>query len=244
MRENYTLARLYMDAELTSGAEIDLTPEHVHYLSSVLRRSPGDEIRVFSSGAGEWLAEIAAIKKRKGNIRIIRQLRAPEACPDIWLCFAPIRKHRNAFVLEKATELGAARLQPVLTQRTQFSKLRLDKMRGQIIEAAEQTERLDLPELMPGMTLAKMLYEWPKGRTLLFADEAGDSAPALAALQNVVGPCALLIGPEGGFSAEERSLLRERSFVVPVSLGPRILRADTAALSLLTLWQSVHGDWV
>jgi len=244
MRDNYTLTRLYIGGEMMAGARFELAREQVHYLVNVLRLVVGDELRIFNGTYGEWKARVSDISRKKTVIYVVEQLRQPEAGPDIWLCFAPVRKHRNAFILEKATELGAARLQPVITARTQHSKLRLDKMQSQIIEAAEQTERLDLPQLKENIDLPKMLDEWPSERTLVFADEGGDAEPALAALKTLKGPAALLVGPEGGFTSEERGLLRDQNFVKPVSLGPRILRTDTAALSLLTLWQAVRGDWV
>ncbi len=243
MRENYTLTRIYLEASLAEGRTLALSNDHAHYLRNVLRLSEGTELRVFNGSDGEWRAVISSLGKRAGDIEIQEQLRAPEACPDIWLCFAPVRKHRNAFILEKATELGVAKLQPVTTARTQFSKLRLEKMQSQIIEAAEQTERLDIPLLNATIGLDQMLADWPTERTLIFADEAGDAKPALVALQNLTGPTALLIGPEGGFTPQERERLRGQDYVIPVSLGPRILRADTAALSLLTLFQATQGDW-
>ncbi len=243
MRENYTLARLYLDHDLAEDAVIALSKEQAHYLGNVLRLSSGDALRVFNSKDGEWRALVADINRKAARIEITEQLRAPKPCPDIWLCFAPVRKHRNAFILEKATELGVGTLQPLITARTQFPKIRLDKMQAQIIEASEQTERLDLPMLCETRDLSKMLDNWPEGRALIFADEAGDAEPAMNVLQNLSGPAALLIGPEGGFTAEEREILRAKSFVTAVTLGPRILRADTAALSMLTLWQACSGDW-
>jgi len=244
MRENYTLTRLYIDAGLREGNEIVLPKEQAHYVANVLRKDEGDVVRVFNGKEGEWRAEIVEIGKRRAELRVMEQLRVPHSAPDIWLCFAPVRKHRNSFIIEKATELGAAKLQPVITARTQFRKLKIDKMRAQIIEAAEQTERLDLPFAEVPISLAEMLSGWDKkNRTLIFADEAGDAKPALGALQDLSAPAAILIGPEGGFDDKEREMLRSKPYVTPVSLGPRILRSDTAALSLLTLWQSVQGDW-
>ena len=243
MRENYTLTRIYMDAPLEAGARFELPREQAHYLVNVLRLDVTDELRVFNGRDGEWRARVSDVSRKKAVIYMVDQLREARPCPDIWLCFAPLRKHRNAFVLEKATELGVAQIQPVVTERTQHAKLRLDKMQSQIIEAAEQTERLDLPELKDSISLEALLNDWPSDRTLIFADEGGDAEPALKTLKTIKGPAALLIGPEGGFTDKERKFLREQSFVKPVSLGPRILRADTAALSLLTLWQATHGDW-
>jgi 16S rRNA (uracil1498-N3)-methyltransferase len=243
MRENYALPRLYIDAALAQGAVIELSQAQSHYLFAVLRKRLGDSVRVFNGPGGEWRAQISTSEKRHVALRLIEQIRAPKACPDIMLCFALVKKQRNSFIAEKATELGASVLQPVITARTQFPKLNLDKMRTQIIEAAEQTERLDIPELKARISLADMLGEWDSPRHLIFADEAGDCPPAMAAIAALTGPAAILIGPEGGFTEAEREMLRAHKFVVPVSLGPRILRADTAALSLLTLWQATHGDW-
>lgn len=243
MRENYTLARLYVDASLIAGADIILSKTQIHYLTNVLRLKSGDSVRVFNGQDGEWRGEIVNLSRKMVGLMIAEQLRDPYAAPDIWLLFAPVRKHRNAFILEKATELGVAKFQPVITERTQFGKIRLDKMRAQIIEAAEQTERLDLPTLGDTQPLTQMLHDWDETRQITFADEAGDCEPALRVLQTLEKPAALLIGPEGGFTEKERALLRSKEFVTPISLGPRILRADTAALSLLTLFQAVKGDW-
>lgn len=243
MRENYTLTRLYVQASLSQGDHIELPKHQAHYLGNVLRKGEGDALRLFNSDDGEWRAEITAISKRTATLIVYEQLREPQACPDVTLCFAPVRKHRTAFIIEKATELGVRTLQPVITARTQFPKVNLDKMRAQVIEAAEQTERLDIPMNVAPQKLNDMIAGWDQNRTLIFADEAGDSKPAAHALKAIDGPAAILIGPEGGFTPEEREVIRAQSFAVPVSLGPRILRADTAALSLLTLWQAVQGDW-
>lgn len=243
MRENYTLPRLYVEADLSPGKDIALSKEQAHYLINVLRKHEGDHIRVFNGRDGEWRAEIRSASKRSTALQVTKKLREPQTAPDIWLCFAPVRKHRNTFIIEKATELGVARLMPVVTKRTQFPKLKLGKMRLQIIEAAEQTERLDLPKADVPISLIEMLSGWDKKRTLIFADETGDAATAQEVLTDLKGPAAILIGPEGGFDPKERDMLRSKPYITPVSLGPRILRADTAALSLLTLWQAVQGDW-
>jgi len=248
MRENYTqkdytLPRLYVDAALAEGESLTLPKEQAHYLGTVLRKCEGNELRIFNGRDGEWRAEIAAISKKSAELVAKDQLRNPNACPDIMLCFAPVRKHRTQFIIEKATELGVKTLQPVITARTQFPKLNIDKARLQAIEAAEQTERLDIPRIELVQKLDALLSNWHEGRSLIFADEAGEALPALNALTSLPKPSAILIGPEGGFTAQERDILRSHSFVTPVSLGPRILRADTAALSLLTLWQAACGDW-
>lgn len=243
MRENYTLTRLYIEGSLAPGIEIDVPKDQVHYLATVLRMKAGDSLRLFNGRDGEWQAEVISIAKRAARLRVTAQLRPPLKAPDIWLCFAPIRKQRSVFIMEKATELGVSVFQPVVTQRTQYGAAKMDKARAQIIEAAEQTERLCLPEVKESQSLKNLLRDWDAGRTLIMADEAGGCPPALTALKDINGPAALLIGPEGGFTPKEREILLARDFVKPVSLGPRILRADTAALSLLTLWQAVCGDW-
>jgi len=243
MRENYTLTRLYVDMVLEEDAVVELPKEQTHYLGNVLRKGEGDVVRVFNGENGEWRAEIASISKRAAILTIKEQLRGPKTCPDITLCFAPIRKHRTAFIIEKATELGARKLQPVMTAHTQFPKFNTEKARLQAIEAAEQTERLDIPAISEPQKLETLLNGWDVGRSLIFADEAGDAKAAMSTLQSLKGPAAILIGPEGGFTPQEREFLRAQTYVTPVSLGPRILRADTAALSLLTLWQAVQGDW-
>ena len=243
MRENYTLIRLYVDTPLSRGQEVTLPKAQAHYLGTVLRKGEGDELRVFNGQNGEWRAEIKTISKKSAELTLKDQLRPPHQCPDITLCFAPVRKHRTAFIIEKAAELGARTLQPVITARTQFPKLNLDKARLQAIEAAEQTERLDIPTIEPALKLETLLANWDTSRSLIFADESGDAALASEAIKSTTGPAAILIGPEGGFTPQERAMLRGHDFVTPVALGPRILRADTAALSLLTLWQAAQGDW-
>lgn len=243
MRENYTLTRLYVEYALQEGAVLELPKEQAHYLGTVLRLKAGDTLRVFNGTDGEWRAEISDISKKSAQLCLMENLRAPYVSPDIELIFAPVRKHRTAFIVEKATELGARALRPVITERTQFPKLNLEKMRLQAIEAAEQTERLDIPVIHTPQKLEALTTDWPADRALVFADEVGDAAPALEVLQTLYGPASLLVGPEGGFSPKERDMLRAQDYVRPVSLGPRILRADTAALSLLTLWQAVQGDW-
>jgi len=242
MRENYTLPRLHVPEGLSVDAQIELSREAAHYLTTVLRKSEGDSLRVFNGDSGEWRAEISAVRKKSGLITIMEQLRAHAVVPNITLLFAPVRKHRTAFIIEKGTELGVRRFQPVLTARTQFPRLNTAKARLQAIEAAEQTERLDVPEIREAKPLLDVLSGWDD-TPILFADEAGDAQNAREACANYPAPIAILIGPEGGFTDAERSEIRAMSNVYPVSLGPRILRADTAAVALLSIWQSVMGDW-
>ncbi|MEE9272056.1 MAG: 16S rRNA (uracil(1498)-N(3))-methyltransferase [Robiginitomaculum sp.] len=242
MRQHYTLSRLYVSQALAKGKDIGLLQSQAHFLGCVMRKNVGEHIRVFNGEDGEWLAEIFELAKRKAKVKIREQIRAPLSVPDIWLLFAPVKKTRNLFIVEKAVELGAARICPVITARTIW-KIRMDKMDAHIIEAAEQTERLDLPLALPPQSLVSLLETWDQARTLVFADEAGGAAPAAKALAKVNTPCAILIGPEGGFTDKERAMLRNKPYVRPISLGPRILRADTAAFSTLALWQAVSGDW-
>lgn len=238
MRADYTLPRLYLDLPLTG--EIDLTREQAHYLGTVLRKRVGDRVRLFNGKGGEWAAEVLTADRKTMQLSVMEQLRETTPVPDIRLLFAPLRKHRTATVLEKATELGVRIIQPVITARTQYTKLNLERAQSQIIEAAEQTERLDIPELCAPIALDAV---FKSGRSVLFADEAGDAPMALDALDAMSLPLDILIGPEGGFTEAERDMIRARANVHPVNLGPRILRADTAAISLLTLVQAKIGDW-
>jgi len=243
MRADYTLARLYVEPPLSEGGAVELPKPQAHYIATVLRKSEGDAVRVFNGHDGEWRAEITAAGKKGVTLTVTQKLRAPVAVPDLWLLFAPIKRARTDFIIEKATELGAAQIRPVITQRTQFPKIRLDRMQAQVIEAAEQTERLDIPAVHRPVKLDAVLSDWDAGRTLIFADEAGGGQSAYELCRSVQGPAAVLIGPEGGFTDKERELLLSKSYVRPVTLGPRILRADTAAVSLLTLYQASAGDW-
>lgn len=242
MRENYTLKRLYIAEPLSQGATISLPKAQSHYVGTVLRMGEGDELRLFNGQDGEWRARITSVSKRSITLTLLECLRQPKTMVDIALAFAPIRRHRTAFIVEKATELGVARFEPVLTARTQFPKLNLEKARAQIIEAAEQTERLDIPDIAAPIDLMDWVSQQNQ-RQIIFADEAGDARPAYEVLKSLAAPATLLIGPEGGFTPQERHALRAMETVNTVSLGPRILRADTAALSLLTLFQALNGDW-
>ncbi|MGB6229239.1 MAG: 16S rRNA (uracil(1498)-N(3))-methyltransferase [Litorimonas sp.] len=236
MRPNYTLPRLYLDRNLTG--DIDLSREHAHYFGTVLRKARGDWVRLFNARDGEWAAEIVEKSRKSMRLSVTEQLREPNPVPDIRLLFAPIRKHRMSVVIEKATELGVRTLQPVLTQNTQFPSVNLDKAQAQIVEAAEQTERLDLPAIHAPIPLDAALT--PR-RTLIFADEVG-GACVVGAVSKAELPIDVLIGPEGGFVNEERDAIRALDHAVPVSLGPRILRADTAAVGLLMVVQATIGD--
>lgn len=242
MRENYTLKRLFIDLPLATEVSFTLSKQHVHYISTVLRMAAGDKLRFFNGHDGEWLGEVISLTKKRGDIKIIDHLKPLMPMPDIRLAFAPLKRHRTAFIFEKATELGVAHFEPILTERTQFPRLNMEKAQAQIIEAAEQTERLDVPQISKPLRLLEWL-DLQSNRVLIFADEAGDAAPISQSLKTIAGSTTLIIGPEGGFSSQEREGLRAHKDIQPVTLGPRILRADTAALSLLALWQAHQGDW-
>lgn len=248
--------RLHVDSELAPGARIELGADQSHYLARVLRLSPGSAVRVFNPRDGEFLAETSAVAKRTVTLVTSRQLRPATSGPDIWLLFAPIRKSLTDLIIEKSVELGVRKIMPVRTKWTNGPSVRSDRLERIIIEAAEQTERLDIPELSQEQTLAEILEDWPDDRKLYYCDEAGEepdqawggernrAPPMLQALTGKSpGPAAILIGPEGGFAPDERENLRDRTYVEPVSLGPRILRAETAAIAALTLWQASLGDW-
>ncbi|HEY0131218.1 MAG TPA: 16S rRNA (uracil(1498)-N(3))-methyltransferase, partial [Allosphingosinicella sp.] len=205
---------------------------------NVLRLGPGAGVKLFDDRTGEWLAEVAEAGKKRVTLAVTRHLRAREPVPDLWLLFAPIKRGRIDWLVEKATELGVARLVPVLTRRTVVERLNLDRLRAHIVEAAEQCERTSLAELAEPQKLGALLAGWPGERILHFADEAGGE-PFTAE----PGPAAILIGPEGGFTEEERAAIRALPQARPISLGPRILRADTAALAAVTLWMGAAGDW-
>lgn len=251
MREFATLPRQYVPDPLVTDAEITICGQNFVHIAKVLRRREGDVIRAFNAQDGEWLSEIIDIQKRDLTLRVQDQLRTYVAPTDIWLVFAPVKKHRNVFIVEKATELGAAYIQPVLTARTGKinDKTFSSKMKAHIIHAAEQTERVDLPGMGAPKDLQSLIETWDERRTLIFADEGfvmdGTVAiePAAQVLAKIKPPCAILIGPEGGFTDEERLCLRDKNFVRAISLGPRILRADTAATATLALWQALSGDW-
>ena len=242
MRENYTLPRLYIEDSLTAGTQIELPREAAHYLTKVIRKSEGDFVRVFNGASGEWRTVIETVSKKSAQLAVQERLRDPTPTPDVTLLFAPVRKHRTAFIIEKGTELGVRSFQPVLTSRTQFPRLNIDKARLQAIEAAEQTERLDIPEIKTSRPLLEVLGTWDD-TPILFADEAGEAEGAHEVCKKLSAPLAILIGPEGGFTQAERESLRALKNVHPVTLGPRILRADTAAVALLSVWQSLSGDW-
>ncbi len=231
----HSLPRLFVDQEMAEGARVTVEGP---YLGAVLRLGAGDKVKLFDDRTGEWLAEIAEAGKKRVVLTVGERLRTREAVPDLWLLFAPIKRGRIDWLVEKATELGVACLVPVLTRRTIVGRLNLERLRAHAIEAAEQCGRTALPELAEPQELDALLESWPADRTLYFADEGGGEQFA-----PTPGPAAVLIGPEGGFTEEERAAIRAVPQARPVSLGPRILRADTAALAAVSLWMATAGDW-
>lgn len=239
-----TTPRLHVPDALGAAAEVPLAPAQAHYLRDVMRLNPGDAVRLFNGRDGAWLAEIAALGKGKGTLRCTAAIAPQRPEPEIWLLFAPLKSARQDMLVEKAVELGVSVLQPVLTERTQTRRVNPERLLAQAIEAAEQCERLTLPEVRPLAELFDLLAGWPAGRTLFYGDESGGGTPALAAFSApaTAGGDALLVGPEGGFSPRELDVLRAASFSLGVGFGPRILRAETAALTGLSLWQAARGD--
>ena len=236
------MIRLYTQHDLACGASLQLDEAQSRYLAAVMRLTVGDEVAVFNGRDGEWRATLASVGKRAVVLTALSQSRPQGVGPDVDLIVALVKRGPLESIIEKATELGVARLRLVMTERTNASHIRLDRLQAIAVEAAEQTGRLDVPPVAEPTPLERMLVDWSPDRRLMFCDEAGDALPVLEAVK-AAGPWAILIGPEGGFSPRERDRLRALTFTTPVSLGPRILRADTAAISALTLWQAAVGDW-
>ena len=236
--------RLYVTGTLSSGGGVTLDEGQTHYLVHVMRAKPGDLVSLFNGRDGEWLAEIAAVAKRGVTLTCRKQTLPQMGGPDLWMVFAPVKKIPSDYLTQKATELGVSCLQPVFTRRTIVARVNDERMVANAIEAAEQSGRLTVPEIRAPLDLGKLLAAWPQERRLFFCDEGGDAKSIAQAARESSGlPVAILTGPEGGFDPAERDALRALPFVVPVTLGPRILRADTAALAALAIWQAVAGDF-
>ncbi|WP_412553617.1 16S rRNA (uracil(1498)-N(3))-methyltransferase [Shimia sp. MIT1388] len=234
--------RLYVEQGLGEGQTIPLTKEQAHYLFGVMRMAVDDPVLLFNGRDGEWRCAVTVANKRNGELVCEAQTKPLQMPPDLWLCFAPIKKARTDFIVEKAAEMGAARIVPVNTDFTNSERIRQDRLQAHAVEAAEQCGGTYVPEVSDLVKLDRLLAEWPEGRQLMFCDEAEvGSTKRLAA--SAGGPWAILIGPEGGFSEAERDRLKALPFAHVVSLGPRILRADTAAVAAMTLWQQALGDW-
>jgi 16S rRNA (uracil1498-N3)-methyltransferase len=233
-----SLPRLFVETPLGESVPIALDAAQANYLANVLRLKAGDSVLLFDGASGEWRAAIAEVGKKRMTLLVAERTRPPETIPDLWLAFAPVKRAPVEWLVEKATELGVARLVPVMTQRTVVERLRLDRLRSIAIEAAEQCGRTILPKFAEPVALEDFLRN--NDRTLYFADEAGGE-PAAAAF--VPGPATILIGPEGGFAPDERAAIRAAPNARAISLGPRILRAETAALAAVTTWMALAGDW-
>jgi 16S rRNA (uracil1498-N3)-methyltransferase len=235
-----SLPRLFVRSSLGEGSRVELDGGQANYLGNVMRLGQGAELLVFDGESGEWLARIAETGKKRMALTVEHRTREPEDIPDVWLAFAPVKRAQTDWLVEKATELGAARLLPVITQRTVPERVKLERLEAIAIEAAEQCGRTRLPEIAEPLSLKHLLDHRDAARTLYFADEAGGEwAPDAF----TGGPSLILTGPEGGFDDDERRLIRAAPNSVPISLGPRILRAETAALAALAVYMAVAGDW-
>lgn len=237
-------ARLHVASALAGGLSLALEPTQAHYVRTVLRLAPGNVVALFNGRDGEWLGRIDGVGKSGCSVTLFERRREQRPEPDLWLVFAPIKRARIDFLAEKATELGVSALCPVYTARTVVGRVNLERLRANAIEAAEQTERLTVPELREPQDLGELLARWPAERRLLLCDESGVAAPIADALaEGAAQRWAVLVGPEGGFAERELDALRKLPFVCPAGLGPRVLRADTAALAALAVVQALIGDW-
>ncbi len=241
---DFAKIRLFVADDLGEGHEIALDTGQTHYLAHVMRKKVGDTVLVFNGRDGEWLAEIARIGKKAVDLKVATLSRRQVATPDLELLFAPVKKLRLDFLVQKAAELGVSAIRPVITERTN-TKVSEARMVANVIEAAEQSGRLDVPQIKPQLKLNALLEAWPMERALIFCDETRQTSGLSEALRasDHAGPWSILIGPEGGFSDKERDLLHGFPATLPVSLGPRIMRADTAALAALAVFQAIRGDW-
>ena len=243
-RYDFSAQRLFVDADLRTGAEVACTPPQANYLRNVLRLKPGDAILVFNGRDGEWRAEVAEAGKRATTLAVAEQVRAQESGPDIDYLFAPLKRARLDYMVEKATEMGVARLRPVLTRRTTPERVNTERMQAHAIEAAEQCGILRIPEVHAPEKIDRVIAAWDPARPLVFCDEdSAETCPFTILARIEPGPLAVLVGPEGGFDPAERELLSRQPFVTRISLGPRILRADTAAVAALALVNAALGDW-
>ena len=235
--------RLYVDGPLGAGAAVEATADQAHYLGRVMRLGVGDPILLFNGRDGEWRAEITRMDKRAAEMAIREKTRDQTEAAGPWLAFAPVKKTGTDFIVQKATELGASRLMPVATANTQTGRTNTARLRAQAVEAAEQCERLSVPEVSDMTDLDTLLADWPQDRPLFALDETGGGVPLAAVAATAGAAVGFLVGPEGGFQARELDRFAKLPFITPVTLGPRILRAETACLAALSVWQAVVGDW-
>jgi 16S rRNA (uracil1498-N3)-methyltransferase len=241
-------SRLFVESDLAAGVEAPLDEAQAHYLRHVMRRADGAPLNLFNGRDGEWSAVLSLRGKKAAAALVGQRTRGQLTEPDLWLCFAPVKRARIDYIAEKATELGVSVLQPIVTRHTAVERVNVERLRANAVEAAEQTERLSVPEVRSPLDLGRLLDDWPEGRRLLMCDETGGGPPiaeVLGALDSKAraAPWAIVVGPEGGFAAAELAALRRIKDVTAVGLGPRILRADTAALAALAVWQALVGDW-
>ncbi len=236
--------RLFVENPIEAGCDIACTRAQANYLLNVMRLGDGAEILVFDGRNGEWRASLARQKRSECSLHLLEQVRPQNTGPDIHYLFAPVKRTRLDFMVQKATELGVAALCPVMTRRTDAQRVKIERMRANVIEAAEQCGVLRIPQVFEPVSLDMLLEGWDPARRIIYCDEEAPVSSPLEALKPLdPGPFAVLIGPEGGFDAEEQSRLRKLSFVTPISLGPRVMRADTAAIAALSLLNAVLGDW-
>lgn len=244
MRANYRMQRLFVPQELAEGSVVEASPEQSHYLSHVLRLAEGAELLLFNGRDGEWLARIEAKTRKSVRMLAVEMTRPQPPLPDLVYCFAPLKQGRLDYLVQKAVEMGAGVLQPVVTQHTQIARPGIDRLRANAVEAAEQCGILAVPEVHEAEKFDRLLAGWEKDRRLIFCDEDASTNNPLPALQAITErKLGLLVGPEGGFSEDERRQLRALPFVTAIPLGPRILRADTAAVAALAVLQATVGDW-
>ncbi len=244
MRANHRMQRLFVEPALAAGARFALGREQAHYLANVLRMKDGAELLVFNGRDGEWLARVAQMAKKAAVLEPVRQERPQPPLPDLVYAFAPIKAGRLDYLVQKAVEMGAGALQPVITQHTQMATVGIERLQANALEAAEQCGILAVPQVRPPVKFDAMLANWEPGRRLIFCDEGADTDNPLPALKGIAErKLGLLVGPEGGFSDEERRTLHALPFVTAIPLGPRILRADTAAVAALAVIQATIGDW-
>lgn len=240
----HRIPRLYHPGPLHAEEEAALSAEQAHYLKNVMRLGAGDAVRLFNGRDGEWRCAIVSLQKKKGLARCVEKLAEPAPPPDIDYVFAPLKSARMDYIAQKATEMGARRLRPVITRHTVVRKVNARKIKANAIEAAEQCNLVFVPDVPEAQPLEQLLADWDETRRIIFCDEAAPITSPLAALRKMApGPLAVLIGPEGGFAPEEQALLRRLPFVHPIRLGPRIMRADTAGVAIMALAQAVLGDW-
>ena len=244
MRANYKMQRLFVPQDLATGTAFDASPEQGHYLSNVLRMAEGAELLVFNGRDGEWLARVASKAKKAVRLETVEQTRPQPPAPDLVYCFAPLKVGRLDYLVQKAVEMGAGVLQPVVTQHTQLARVGIERLQANAVEAAEQCGILAIPEVRDAKKFSPLLAGWDRERRLIFCDEDASTDNPLRALQGIrETKLGLLVGPEGGFSEDERMQLRALPFVTAIPLGPRILRADTAAVAALAVIQATVGDW-